>query len=98
MVREAVSYAGSCAAYSGDLKEVLEEVAERRGEINRRTLGHMIARYEGRVVGGMRFERSFNKANAERWSVRTLSTVHSDVSDESVKNPQGKTDYPEDDF
>jgi hypothetical protein len=98
MVREAVSYAGSCAANSGDLKEVLEEVAERRGEINRRTLGHMIARYEGRVVGGMRFERSFTKANAERWSVRTLSTEQSDVSDVSVSSSQGKTDHLEDDF
>lgn len=98
MVREAVRHVHSGGTNSGDLKEVLEEVAERRGEINRRVLGHMIARYEGRVVGGMRFERSFNKANAERWSVRTLSTVQSDVSDESVKYPQGKTDYPEDDF
>jgi hypothetical protein len=98
MVREAVNHTLTGAAYSGDLKEVLEEVAERRGEINRRTLGHMIARYEGRVVGGMRFERSFNKANAERWSVRTLSTEQSDVSDVSVQFHQGKTDHSEDDF
>ncbi len=77
---------------------MLEEVAERRGEINRRTLGHMIARYEGRVVGGMRFERSFNKANAERWSVRTLSTEKSDVSDTSVSSSQGETDYQHDEF
>jgi hypothetical protein len=98
MVREAVSYAVSGAANSGDLREVLEEVAERRGEINRRTLGHMIARYEGRVVGGMRFERSFTKANAERWSVRTLSTEKSDVSDVSVSFSQGETDHQYDEF
>ena len=98
MVREAVSYAQSGAANSGDLREVLEEVAERRGEINRRILGHLIARYEGRVVGGMRFERSFTKANAERWSVRTLSAEQSDVTNVSVNKPQGKTDHHDDEF
>jgi hypothetical protein len=98
MVREAVIYADSGATGSGDLKEVLEEFAERRGEINRRTLGHMIARYEGRVVGGMRFERSLNKANAERWSVRTLPTEQSDVSDVSVNTPHEETDHRVDEF
>ena len=98
MVREAVNHTLTGAAYSGDLKEVLEEVAERRGEINRRTLGHMIARYEGRVVGGMRFERSFTKTNAERWSVRTLSTERSDVSDVSVSSSHGETDHQHDEF
>ena len=93
MVREAVSHACSGAVHSGDLKEVLDEIAERRGEINRRTLGHTIARYEGRVVGGMRFERSFTKANAERWSVRTLSVESSDLSDLSVSSPQRETDH-----
>ena len=77
---------------------MLEEVAERRGEINRRILGHLIARYEGRVVGGMRFERSFTKANAERWSVRTLSAERSDVTNVSVNKPQGKTDHHDDEF
>lgn len=98
MVREAVSYAVSGAANSSDLKEVLEEVAERRGEINRRILGHTISRYEGRVVGGMRFERSFTKANAERWSVRTLSTEKSDVSDVSVSFFQEGTEHQHDEF
>ncbi len=91
MVREAVSHALSGAVGSGDLKEVLEEFAERRGEINRRILGHLIARYEGRVVGGMRFERSFTKANAERWSVRPLSYEKSDVTDVSVSYSQAET-------
>lgn len=98
MVREAVSHTLSGAANSGDLKEVLEEVAERRGEINRRILGHLIARYQDRVVGGMRFERSFTKANAERWSVRTLSTKQSAVTNVSVSSFQMGTDQHVDEF
>jgi len=98
MVREAVGYAFSGAANSGDLKEVFEEVAERKGEINRRILGHLIGRYEGRVVGGMKFERSFNKANAERWSVRTLSAEHSDLTDVSVGTSPGVIDQHDDVF
>jgi hypothetical protein len=98
MGREAVGYAFSGAANSGDLKEVFEEVAERKGEINRRILGHLIGRYEGRVVGGMKFERSFNKANAERWSIRTLSAEHSDVTVVSVGTPRGVIDQLDDVF
>jgi len=94
MVREAVSHALSGSTHSGDLKEVLEEVAERRGEINRRILGHLIARYEGRVVNGMRFERSFTKANSERWSVRTLFAEPSDMTDVSVILRQGELGTP----
>ncbi|CAN1572662.1 hypothetical protein MCEMAEM4_03392 [Burkholderiaceae bacterium] len=79
MVREAVTYTHSASAHSAELKEVLEEVAYKKGDIDRRVLGHFIARSEGRVVSGMKFERSFNKSNAERWSVRTISEEPSDV-------------------
>ncbi len=98
MVREAVSYATAGLANSDELRETLEEIAERRGEINRRTLGHYISRSEGRVVANMRFERSFTNLNAERWSVRTLSDVQSDVSDESVETPQEKSTHDNDEF
>jgi len=90
MVREAVCHAFSGAAHSGDLREVLEEIAERRGDINRRILGHYISRAEGRVVQGIRFERSYTRENAERWSIRTLSAEPSDVSVVSVNSPPGK--------
>lgn len=92
MVREAVAYASNGAAHSQDLLEALQEVAEnRKGEIDRRRLGHWISKSEGRVVGEMKFERSQTSGNAERWSLRINHQSGSDVSDVSVR--EGKINF-----
>jgi hypothetical protein len=76
MIREAVSAAD--ASYSEDarnLREALLEVAEERGEINRRRLGRWLARHQGRIVDGQRFERASTTSSAEKWIVQSVTSV-----------------------
>lgn len=75
-----------------ELREALLEVAEERKEINRRKLGRWISRNEGRIVGGLRFERAEGNTSAERWIVRqvgSVSSVKSVISD-SFRNEVSK--------
>jgi hypothetical protein len=78
MIREAVATAAN--AFSEDaktLREVLLEVADERGEINRRRLGRWIARHQGRIVDGQRFERASGTTSAERWACKSVMSVQS---------------------
>ncbi|GAC1357349.1 MAG: hypothetical protein NVSMB34_11920 [Variovorax sp.] len=52
-----------------ELADVLHEIAEERGEINRRRLGRWIARHKERIVDGHRFERDTKSGGSERWRV-----------------------------
>lgn len=97
MVREAVSYANSGMANSGELREAFEDVAERNGQIDRRSLGKYLSRSEGRVIGNMSFSKASKTMNAERWSVQTLPGVSSVMSVESVDIPKEKL-LPDDGF
>ena len=58
-------------AYGGstELFEVCMELAEERGQINRRRLGKWIARHAGRIVGGLRFEKGTSKSYSQKWQV-----------------------------
>ena len=62
-------------AYGGstELFEVCKELAEERGQINRRRLGKWIARHAGRIVGGLRFEKSTSKSYSQKWQVVEVS-------------------------
>ena len=60
-----------------ELWDALREVAEERGEINRRRLGKWIARHNSRIVDGMRFEKASGTTSAERWSVKLVKSVTS---------------------
>ena len=75
MVREAVGNTREVG--NEELRDALCDVAEERGEINTRRLGKWIARREGRIVDGMRFEKSSGRTSAERWSVKSISSVRS---------------------
>jgi hypothetical protein len=90
MIREAVTAAETGFADEvKNLREALFEVAEERGEINRRRLGRWIARHQGRIVDGQRFERASTTSSAEKWtvqSVTSVSTVCFSPPTESVKN------------
>jgi len=61
----------------------LREVAEERGEINRRRLGRWIARHQGRIVDGLRFARDSGTSSAVRWRAKTVITATA-TSAESV--------------
>lgn len=91
-VRELVERAErtSSGGLDGELAEVVREVAEERGTINRRRLGRWIARHQGRIVGGQKFERDTKRDGCDRWRVVTLevdkgvSVVSSSRGGESV--------------
>lgn len=75
MIRDVIDK--SNATFTGDFEliEVLREIAEERGEINRRRLGRWIARHQGRIVDGMRFERDSGTSSAEKWRVKSVTSV-----------------------
>jgi hypothetical protein len=75
MIREA---AISC---DPSMDEILREIAEERGLVNRRRLGKWISRHQGRIVNGLRFERASGTTSAERWQVKSVT------SDKSVESP-----------
>jgi len=92
MIREAVSAAETgFADEAKNLREVLLEIAEERGEINRRRAGRWIARHQGRIVDGLRFVRASGTTSAERWaaeSVMSVSQVYSSHPVESVTDDE----------
>jgi len=76
MVREAIKRSEDFGKI--DLKEILLEVAEQRGEVSGRKLGRWLSRHQGRIVDGLRFERASGTTSAERWQAKTV------MSDKSV--------------
>lgn len=69
MIREAVELTVFMHNSAQELKEVFREIAEERGEINRRRLGWWIARHKGQVVNGRRLEKAPTNNSAEKWQV-----------------------------
>ena len=79
MVRDIV---GKASRHSEDhdrveLHEVISDIADERGEINRRRFGWWIDRHAGRVVDGMRFVQAPKTRNAVQWQVVSVSSVSS---------------------
>jgi hypothetical protein len=75
MVREAVKKASVFQEENAGLREVIRDVADERGEINRRKLGWWIRRHSGRIVNGLRFVRSSGNRSAEAWQVEEVESV-----------------------
>lgn len=69
-----------------DFAEVLRDVADERGQINRRRLGWWLKRHLGRIVGGLKFERGNVARNAETWRVVSVSSVSSVYSGADAKS------------
>jgi len=83
MVRDAVRQANASFDEHNELREVLRDIADERGEINRRKLGWWIRRHAGRIVDGLRFARASGNRSAEAWRVEVVESV-SPVSSVSV--------------
>jgi hypothetical protein len=83
MVRDAVNK----SSYSGydELKEVLHDIADERGEINRRRLGWWIKRHASQIVDGLRFVRASGNRSAEAWKVESVLSVSSVLPAQSQK-------------
>jgi hypothetical protein len=79
MIRDAVNRADfhqfGTSTSQAELNEVMREIAEEHGEINRRRLGRWIARHQGRLVDGLRFEKSAGTTSAEKWLCKQVKSV-----------------------
>ena len=75
MVRDAVKRSTAFGGEHAELREVLQDIADERGEINRRRLGRWIRRHAGRIVDGRRFMRASGNRSAEAWQVESVSSV-----------------------
>lgn len=73
-VREAVEVS-SFGGGREEMGDVLHDIAEERGEINRRKLGWWIRRHAGRIVDGRRFVRVPGNRGREVWRVEPVSPV-----------------------
>jgi len=89
MVREAVKKTLHPGDENEELREVLRDIADERGEINRRKLGWWIKRHAGRIINGRRFVRASGNRSAEAWQVEIMESV-SPVSSVSIQ-PHGKS-------
>ena len=100
MVREAVQQAMLSISEHIELHEVLRDIADERGEINRRKLGWWIKRHAGRIIDGRRFLRAGGNRSAEAWRVDVVESVSpvlqvSPLPEKkcvSESNKQGKVD------
>ena len=95
MVRDAVKRASEFQDAHVDLREVLHDIADERGEINRRKLGWWIRRHAGRIVNGRRFIRASGNRSAEAWQVESVSSVSPVSSSPSTKSVSGASDDAE---
>ena len=66
MVHDAAKQASAFHDEHVELREVLHDIADERGEINRRRLGWWIKRHAGRIVNGRRFVRASGNRSAAR--------------------------------
>jgi len=74
MVRDAVRVSALGDEHA-ELREVLRDIADERGEINRRRLGRWIRRHAGRIIDGRRFVRASGNRSAEAWQVESVLPV-----------------------
>jgi hypothetical protein len=75
MVRDAVTMSAAPYDENVELREVLHDIADERGEINRRRLGWWIKRHVGRIVDGRRFCRGTGNGSAEPWFLESVLPV-----------------------
>jgi hypothetical protein len=91
MIREAVNK--SSYHDNQELREILHDIADERGDINRRRLGWWIKRHAGRIVDGLRFVRASGNRSAEAWKVESVSPVLSVLSARPEQSVNEQTDY-----
>lgn len=83
-----------------DFNEAIRDIAEDKGgEINRNRLGWWIKKHAGRVVSGLRFERSDSTRGGAAWQavqVSQVSQVSASGPTESVNAASSQQEPPED--
>lgn len=97
MIREAVDMAITGRG-TEELREILREIADERGEINRRRLGKWIARKQGVIVDGLRFERASGTTSAERWHIKSVGAVSTVTSVSNTASGKAVNSFEESAF
>lgn len=92
MVRDAVRLSYEHQNRYEELREIINDIANERGEINRRKLGWWIKRHAGQIVDGMRFVRATGNRSAEAWMVESVSSVLSVSVSQITKSVTTYTD------
>ena len=80
LIREAVEASYCTDEENKELAEVIHDIAEDRGEINRRRLGKWILRNSGKIVDGFRFSKGSGNHSAVQWKVESVSSVSGNSS------------------
>jgi hypothetical protein len=93
MVREAINATEPGYNAHGELREVLEDIAAERGEINRKRLGRWINRHAGRIVNGRRFTSLNGSSSSKRWQVESVSSVCEVSAPANDKSVTSADDY-----
>jgi hypothetical protein len=75
MIRDAVKQSNYNFDGSEELREVFNDIAGDRGELNRRRLGWWIKKHSGRIVDGLRIVKGAGNRSAEQWRVEPVSQV-----------------------
>lgn len=89
MVREAVKQSDA----NFELREVLNDIAYEKGEINRRKLGWWIKNHTGQIVDGLRFIRCSSNKSVEKWKVESVSQVLQVSNGQKEKNVCTEEEY-----
>lgn len=93
-IREVADKIDITGSINAELSEIVREIADERGSINRRRLGRWIARHQGRIVHGLKFVRDTPKGGSERWKV--VSGVMGVSSSQDNKSVTSITTIPDD--
>ena len=75
MVRDAVKQTTANYDVNVELREVLHDIADERGEINRRKLGWWIRRHAGRIVDGKKIMRGSGSGSSKYWRIEVVESV-----------------------
>ena len=57
----------------GELRELIRDLFEGKGEIKSRSLGRWLSRHEGRIVHGLRIRRAGSNGQSETWIVEKVA-------------------------
>lgn len=93
MIRDAVSKSTYQGNGNKELAEILHDIADDRGEINRHRLGRWIKRHAGQIVDSLRFVRCTGNTSAERWRIESVSSVLSASLDQGVETVDNSEAY-----
>lgn len=77
MVRELIAKSIAEDRTCAELREIIQDIAGEREDINRRKLGRWIKRHLNHIVDGRRFVRANSNGAAEKWSVEAVAPVPS---------------------